>query len=197
MKMCQRRHACGASRIRLRHPAILIIAARVLSGATMSHCPGDAFLPVTALAALKSCKITPATILNCSGRLYIKDCEFRCWEKKGHGDENLKKAMSLSCGPFFSRVGVMTGIDPLVEMAQRAGFGKSTGILAGETTGSLPTKEWRKTHLREAWSDPATATASIGQALISVTPMPNFLTSRNTAKVMKTCLRAPARKVRM
>jgi len=34
MKMCQRRHACGASRIRLRHPAILIIAARVLSGAT-------------------------------------------------------------------------------------------------------------------------------------------------------------------
>ncbi len=140
------------------------------SGVVTAHPPGSVFLPVTALAALKSGAITPATILNCSGRLSIQNQEFNCWEKEGHGEENLTKTMSLNCGLFFYQVGVRTGIEALVEMAQRAGFGQPTGILEGEGTGSLPTSAWRKAR-REPWSDPDTATVAIGQGAITVTPL--------------------------
>jgi penicillin-binding protein 2 len=53
--------------------------------------PGSVFKVAVALAALKAGVATPATSVNCVGKVAIGNREFRCW-KKGHGVTDLKKA---------------------------------------------------------------------------------------------------------
>lgn len=142
-----------------------------MSGAITAHAPGGTFTAVAALAALKSGKLTPETVLNCSGRLMIKEMEFKCWKTEGHGDMDIKKALTMSCGIFFYQTGIRTGVDPIVDMARRAGFGERSEVLAHEDPGLVPSPEWRQTRVPKTWSEGDTAYLSIGQGSIRVTSL--------------------------
>lgn len=133
--------------------------------------PGATFLPVTTLAALKSGKITPETKLNCSGSFRVENTNFACWEKNGHGDLTLRNALVNNCGIFFYQLGLRTGIDSIIDMAKRAGFGEKSGLFAHEDPGFAGTPQWKQSTQHATWSDGDTANLAIGQGYLDVTPL--------------------------
>lgn len=134
--------------------------------------PGSTFKIVTALAALKSGKVTRHTSVDCSGAVTIGNREFRCWKRTGHGHTDLKKALRESCDVWFYQVAMETGIDRISQMAFDLGLGRKLDfILEGEKSGLIPTREWKKSVYQDRWYDGETVIAGIGQGYVLTTPL--------------------------
>jgi penicillin-binding protein 2 len=134
--------------------------------------PGSTFKVAVALAALKAGVATPATSVNCEGKVAIGNREFRCWKKEGHGVTDLKKALKESCDVWFYKVGVDLGIDRLAATVRELGLGEPLGLgLDGEKGGLIPDRAWKRRRFGAGWYDGETAIASIGQGYVLTTPL--------------------------
>ncbi len=134
--------------------------------------PGSIFKIVTALAALKSKKMTPETSMNCLGLLSVGGTTFHCWKEGGHGPQDLTQALAHSCNVFFYRSGLLAGIEGLADMARTMAMDQLTGVdLPGEIKGVMPSREWKKKRSKEGWFDGDTANVSIGQGSVQLTPI--------------------------
>lgn len=134
--------------------------------------PGSTFKVVVALAALKAGVVTPATTVDCSGRITLGNREFRCWKKEGHGMTDLKKALKESCDVWFYKAGLGLGIDRLAETARQMGLGEPLDFhLDGEKGGLIPDRQWKRQRFGSGWYDGETAIASIGQGYVLATPL--------------------------
>jgi cell division protein FtsI/penicillin-binding protein 2 len=102
-----------------------------LYGLLNAYQPCSVFKIVTAVAGLSEGVITPDTSLSCTKS---------CWSWPGHGQLNLKRALAVSCNPFFQQVGERVGFYKMQQYAQLLGLGAPTGInLDGESSGWFPT----------------------------------------------------------
>ena len=115
---------------------------RVTNG---TYVPGSTFKPITAVAALESGIITPASKINATGHwVYPGDPNSyaNCWlyNSSGgrHGRINVSEAITVSCNFFFAQLGYELGLTTLNEYASAFGLGQPTGIELGEDTGALP-----------------------------------------------------------
>ena len=64
------------------------------------------------------------------------------------------------------------GIDNIFNFLSRFGFGKKTGIdLEGETSGLLPSQEWKMKRFKQKWFTGDTVSVGIGQGYSLVTPL--------------------------
>lgn len=134
--------------------------------------PGSTFKVAVALAALKAGVATPATSVNCEGKVAIGNREFRCWKKEGHGATDLKKALKESCDVWFYKIGVDLGIDRLAATVRELGLGAPLGIgLDGEKGGLIPDRAWKRRRFGAGWYDGETAIAAIGQGYVLSTPL--------------------------
>jgi len=133
--------------------------------------PGSVFKIITSLSALNENIITPEKTFYCPGYFKIGAKTFRCWEAKGHGTVNFLTGVTKSCDVYFYNIGLLTGVDNIMNYASEFGFGKYTGIdIPSERPGSIPTKEWReKKNL--SWYNGDTVNIAIGQGYIDVTPL--------------------------
>lgn len=107
-----------------------------------AYAPGSTFKPLTAVAALESGIITPATRINATGTWYYPgdpNSLARCWlyrsSRRTHGRINVSDAITASCNVFFAEMGYQLGMDRLNEFAAGFGLGEHTGIELGERTG--------------------------------------------------------------
>lgn len=142
---------------------------RVVQG---EYPPGSTFKILTTIAALNEKKLTVNTKYLCSGEFKFGDKVFRCWEKKGHGWMDLYNAIRLSCNVYFINLGLKVGIDDIEKYAKMFGFGTKTSVdLPFESNGIVPSKKWKKEKIGVSWFDGDTASVSIGQGYISVTPI--------------------------
>jgi penicillin-binding protein 2 len=134
--------------------------------------PGSVFKIVTAVAALESGVITPATSFSCRGALRYGNRDFRCWKKEGHGEISLHRALVESCDVFFYQVGLKAGIDEIARVAREFGLGKATGLeLGSESPGLIPDSAWKRRVRKEPWYSGETLSAAIGQGYDLVTPV--------------------------
>jgi len=134
--------------------------------------PGSTFKVAVALAALESGVATAETTVNCSGSITLGSHEFRCWNKSGHGNVNLRRALQESCDVWFYRVGMQMGIDRLATMAHKLGLGQPLGFPFGaERGGLIPDREWKKKRFGSKWYDGETAICAIGQGYVLATPL--------------------------
>lgn len=145
--------------------------------------PGSTVKPFVAIAALMENIIDPYKYIYSSGALVIKnkyggpDTVFRDW--KAHGYVNMRDAIAVSSDEYFYQVGggfkdqKGLGIAHIDEYARRFGFASSTGIdLPGESTGVIPTPEWKKKNFKEGdWLLGDTYHTSIGQYGFQLTPL--------------------------
>lgn len=145
----------------------------LLNRAIMSvYPPGSIFKIITAMAALESKKIMPDTGFVCAGKIKIGRDELDCWNKDGHGYVDLEKAIAWSCNVYFCHAGLLAGAEKISEYAGLFGLGKKTGIeLFGESSGFVPSKEWKRMEKKETWYPGDTANFSIGQGALLVTPL--------------------------
>jgi len=92
--------------------------------------PCSVFKIVVAVAGLTESVITPETT-------YV--CQKGCWSWPGHGPINLRRALAVSCNPYFEWVGERLGYEKIQAYAQSLGLGVPSGInLTGEAAGRLP-----------------------------------------------------------
>ena len=137
------------------------------------YAPGSVFKMVVAMAGLKA-GIDPLEPVNCIGYVDEGKDRFHCWRAKGHGPVTLKDALVQSCDCYFYILGRRLGIDAIAIMAERLGFGQSTGIdLPNEATGIVPNRAWKRAERNQNWLLGETLITSIGQGFVLSTPLQN------------------------
>ena len=108
----------------------------------------------------------------CSGSYELGGRKFRCWNSHGHGNVNMNTAIRESCDDYFYKGSQKIGIDAIVPILERMGFGRKTEVdLPNEFVGTLPSREWKMRKYGKAWFQGETLITSIGQGNFLVTPM--------------------------
>jgi penicillin-binding protein 2 len=143
--------------------------------AGMAIPPGSVFKIVTAAALLESATIDPMQPLECKGYLDNPD-RWRCeiYQRHGvrHGPLALADALAESCNVYFLHHARRMGPSGLVDWSERFGFGRPTGIdLPGEAGGIVPDGQSIQRLEKHSWRTADTLAMSIGQGVLSVTPL--------------------------
>jgi penicillin-binding protein 2 len=144
---------------------------RVTGGA---YPPGSVFKVVTAAGLLMEKTVDTRTTISCPGYFRLGDPPrtFRCWNRSGHGRENIHGALRDSCDVFFYENGVKLGIDKLIEWGQDFGLGEPTGVdIPGEVGGNIAGRDWKRRRIGESWYQGDTVNYAIGQGYLLMTPM--------------------------
>jgi penicillin-binding protein 2 len=137
-----------------------------------SYPPGSTFKIAVGIAALESGSVTPSEQYQCVPAIQIGNVTFHNWKKSDRGFLNFVQALTESCDTWFYQVGIKTGADPIIDWAQKLGFGAKTGIpIRGEVEGRVPNDSYMKaTHGRKLLNGDI-ANLSIGQGDTQVTPL--------------------------
>jgi penicillin-binding protein 2 len=137
-----------------------------------SYPPGSTFKVAVGIAALESGAVRSDEEYNCVPAIQIGNVTFHNWKKTDRGPLNFVEALTESCDTWFYQVGIKTGADPIIEWAQRLGFGAKCGIpLRGEVDGRVPNDQYMKaTHGRKLLNGDI-ANLSIGQGDTQATPL--------------------------
>ncbi|KAF0215609.1 MAG: penicillin-binding protein [Geobacteraceae bacterium] len=134
--------------------------------------PGSTFKIVTALAGLEEGLIDENSTVVCTGSHTMGRDRFKCWEKKGHGAVNLKRAIKESCDVYFYQLGERLGVDKIAAYARRLGLGERLGVgLENEKGGLIPTSEWKEKKYKKKWYRGETLPVAIGQGYTLMTPI--------------------------
>lgn len=134
--------------------------------------PGSTFKIVTALAGLAEGVIDEHTTVNCSGEYTLGNNTFRCWDKKGHGRVDLRRALKESCDVYFYQLGERLGVDKIAAYAREFGLGETLGVgLENEKPGVIPTAAWKEKRFGKKWYKGETLPVSIGQGFVLTTPI--------------------------
>lgn len=148
-----------------RHP----LENKALSG---QYPPGSTFKVITALAGLENGKIDDKTTVNCTGSYDLGTSTFKCWNHRGHGITNLKKALRESCDVYFYQLGERLGVDAIAATAKQFMLGAPLGIgLLHEKGGFIPTAEWKLKRFGKRWYHGETLPVAIGQGYVLMTPI--------------------------
>lgn len=153
---------------------------RVISG---KYPPGSSIKPYIGVAALEENIITPERQILSTGGITIGNNPetayvFNDWKIGGHGWVNISKAIAQSVNTYFYMIGggygdiKGLGIEKIRKYLEHFGFNGLSGIdIIGETSGFIPTPEWKKEKIGDNWFIGDTYNASIGQGYITVTPL--------------------------
>lgn len=136
--------------------------------------PGSTVKPFIGLAGLETGTIRYDTSVYCPGFFQLPGHEhkYRDWKKRGHGLMDLDSAITQSCDVYYYKLAHEMGIDAMSEFLQQFGFGEKTGIdLSGESSGILPSREWKRRTKRQPWYPGETVITGIGQGYFLTTPI--------------------------
>jgi penicillin-binding protein 2 len=151
--------------------------------------PGSTFKPVTALAAMQEHILQPYESLPCTGTYEKNGQTFKNWDPFVNEAMTLPTALARSCDTYFYQVGYRFYGMPadrgprLQAWASRFGFGQRSGVdLGSESSGLLPTPDWRKKtftkktdpghwQIDSLWKPGDSIQLAIGQKDLLVTPM--------------------------
>ncbi len=136
--------------------------------------PGSTIKPFMALAGLNYNTRSPGRTISDPGYFNLPGSshQYRDWKKGGHGSVDMFKSIVISCDTYYYGLATEMGIDNIFNYLSRFGFGKKTGIdLEGETSGLLPSQEWKMKRYKEKWYAGDTVSVGIGQGYNLVTPM--------------------------
>ncbi len=130
--------------------------------------PASPWKLAVAAMALEKGLITMDTKMQipCTGGYQYGNRFFRCWKTDGHGPVTLLEAIQHSCDVYFYQLGIMLGLDELLEGGVALGFSDLTGIdLPGETRSLYPasTDYFNELYGRRGWTSGVTLNLAIGQ----------------------------------
>ena len=136
--------------------------------------PGSTIKPFMALAGLDSGKRTSSYAINDPGYFTLPGNrhKYRDWKTGGHGRVDMFKSIVISCDTYYYGLATDLGIDTVHDFLERFGFGKESGLdMKGESSGLLPSPDWKKRRFNQIWYPGDTVSVGIGQGYTLVTPM--------------------------
>ena len=144
--------------------------------------PGSSIKPSMALGYLNSKKVGKHKQFLCKGAIKLGHRKFRCWNPRGHGEVDMKKAIESSCDVYFYDVSLEVGIKEMSKNLIRYGYGQKTGVdLPNEFMGTVPNREWKLKKYSQPWYRGETLNTSIGQGNFLVTPLQIAVTTAGLA----------------
>jgi penicillin-binding protein 2 len=144
---------------------------RVLRGI---YPPGSTIKPFMGLAGLELGVRKPGDTIVDPGYFSLPNSshQFRDWKQGGHGIVDLHRAIAQSCDTYFYKLAVDMGIDRMHDYLAKFSFGEKTGIdLDGESSGLLPSREWKERRWKKEWYPGETVIAGIGQGYHLTNPL--------------------------
>jgi len=135
---------------------------------------GSTIKPFMALAGLFYHTRSPEQSISDPGFYTLSGSShhYRDWKSGGHGTVDMFKSIVVSCDTYYYGLAVDMGIDNIFNFLSRFGFGKKTGIdLEGESSGLLPSQEWKMKRFKQKWYTGDTVSVGIGQGYSLVTPL--------------------------
>ncbi len=154
--------------------------------------PGSTLKPFVGLAGLELDVVQPEQKIFSSGRYFLPnyDRPYRDWRKGGHGSVEIRRALEESVNTYFYQVAYDLGIDRMHDYLAQFGFGAPTGVdLPGESSGLLPSRDWKRGRFNEPWYPGETVIAGIGQGFNVVTPLQ--LANAQAALISRGVMRKP------
>ncbi|OLO12921.1 penicillin-binding protein 2 [Chromohalobacter japonicus] len=143
--------------------------------AVRGHYPiGSTIKPFEALAALQNGVVTPQEVIYDPGyyKLPNDSRHYRNWLRWGHGRVDLERALAVSNNTYFYTMAHRLGIDALSSFMYKFGFGEVTSLdVQGASSGTVPSREWKREKYGQAWYPGETLSAGIGQGYWMVTPL--------------------------
>ncbi|MBF0447386.1 MAG: penicillin-binding protein 2 [Magnetococcales bacterium] len=134
--------------------------------------PGSTFKMIVALAAMAEGKMDAKERYYCPGHITRENHKFYCWRRQGHGQVGLIQALAQSCDVFFYKLAEKVGIDAIERQARRLGLGEVSHIaLAGERSGLVPSRSWKRATQGVIWYPGETLITAIGQGYLLATPL--------------------------
>ncbi len=134
--------------------------------------PGSVIKMGVGLSFLESGLFNEGNSFSCSGDFEYGGHNFRCWNRRGHGETNLVKAIRESCDDYFYKGSLRVGIEQISKTLRQMGLGEKTGIdLPNEFMGVVPSKEWKEKKYKQSWFVGETIISSIGQGYNLTTPL--------------------------
>ena len=136
--------------------------------------PGSTVKPFMGLAGLELGFRTPEDTVVSTGTWYIPGVSrgYRDDVRGGVGVTDLKKAIIQSVNTYFYSLALDMGIDKMDAYLSKFGFGSETGVdLPAESSGVLPSPDWKRATYNQPWYTGETVIAGIGQGYWMVTPM--------------------------
>jgi penicillin-binding protein 2 len=136
--------------------------------------PGSTIKPLMALAGLELGLRKPSDSIVDPGYFSLPNSrhQFRDWKRGGHGVVDLRRSISQSCDTYYYRLAVDMGVDRMHDYLAKFGLGEKTGIdLDGESSGLLPSREWKQRRWKQPWYPGETVIAGIGQGYHLTTPL--------------------------
>jgi penicillin-binding protein 2 len=136
--------------------------------------PGSTIKPFMALAALELGLRKPSDTIVDPGFFTLPGSthRYRDWKKDGHGIVDLHKSVVQSCDTYYYKLAMDMGIDRMHDFLSKLGFGEKSGVdLQGESSGLLPSSEWKQKRWKQSWYPGETVIAGIGQGYHLMTPI--------------------------
>jgi penicillin-binding protein 2 len=85
---------------------------------------------------------------------------------------DMYKSLVVSCDTYYYMLGNDLGIDLIARFMGLFGFGSRTEIdITGESSGILPSQEWKMKRFRQKWFAGETVSVGIGQGYNAYTPL--------------------------
>jgi penicillin-binding protein 2 len=103
--------------------------------------PASTFKLVTAAMGMQRglVSIDSRMPVPCTGGIYFGNRYWRCWDKRGHGNIDLRGAIAKSCNVFFYQLGQRIGMENILHDAIEMGMNQRSGIdLPNEMRASFP-----------------------------------------------------------
>jgi penicillin-binding protein 2 len=138
------------------------------------YSPGSTIKPLVAINAVKNSVIDLETSYFAGPffQLPTSSRRYRDWKPEGHGEVNLQKAIEQSCDVYFYMLADKLGIKKLSSFFKYFSFGEKTGIdLPYESSGVLPSEDWKLKNIGYKWTDGDTIITGIGQGYFLSTPL--------------------------
>ncbi len=128
--------------------------------------PASVVKPALGIALLQK-GVSPKEGVVCRGKLSIGNRDFYCWNRKGHGWENLRGAIRDSCDVYFYHMGYyVLGFGEIEKAYRSFGYGEDIPFELPHAKGFIPTPEWKRRRFKEPWYGGDTVNLSIGQGYI-------------------------------
>ena len=136
--------------------------------------PASTVKPFMAIAGLEKGVINTDTKIYDPGWYKLPNVKhiYRDWKRTGHGVVNLKRAITVSCDPYFYQLGNKMGITAMEDMFMQFGFGQLSHVdLLEEAPGLVPSPHWKSQSKGVHWYPGDTLITAIGQGFMLASPL--------------------------
>ena len=116
--------------------------------------------------------INPDEEYFCEGAYQIGNASIRCSAHRYAGAHmTMVTALEKSCNSYMIHHALTVGREEISEVLKNAGIGRKSGLELPESAGDFPTPALKERRFRAKWNSFDTALLSIGQGMVTVTPL--------------------------